>query len=131
MSEAAGNWIGGAASAIVRKHRARVLTPVGSGVDEYGHLRQQSMQITYDQLPCRAWSVQPEAETFTDAVQGAVLRVRMIVARDVDIDDTFIVESISDRRGVEVFKGPLRVIGVTRRADHIAVDLRGISGGRA
>lgn len=111
--------------------RARVLVPIGVGVDEYGHQRQDSMQITHDALPVRAWATQTQREGFNDTVQGATQIVRMIAPRDADIDTRCIVESIRDRADRVVFAGPLRVVGVTRRADHLAVDMRVVSGGRA
>jgi hypothetical protein len=121
----------GAASASIRTMRARVIAPVLSGPDGYGHERRDGDDVRYDALPVRAWASTEQAETFGEATQGAVQVVRMIAARDAAVDTTCVVERIEDRRGGVVFAGPIRVIGVTRRADHIVIIGRVVAGGRA
>lgn len=120
----------GAASATMRTHRARVIAPVDGGDDAYGHTRVEGQDIRYDALPCRAWVTTEQAEVFGEG-QGAVEVVRFVTRRDAAIDTRCIIESIVDRRGETVFDGPLRVIGVSRRADHLAVTTRIVTRGRA
>lgn len=121
----------GAASASVRNMRARVIAPVDGGDDAYGHTRVEGEDIRYDALPVRAWVTTEKAETFGENTQGAIEVVRCIAKRDADVDVKCIIEGIVDRRGDTVFPGPLRIIGVSRKADHLVIIARAITAGRA
>jgi hypothetical protein len=89
------------------------------------------MPIRYDDIACYAWAATEQAETFTENTQGAITVIRIICARDLDIDNKCVVESVYDKRGSLVFAGPMRVIGVTRRAEHMVVTTRAAKAGRA
>lgn len=130
MSPASG-IVRGSAPASLLNHRARIVAPVGVGVDDYGHERVDGADVRYDALPCRAWASTERAETFSEKNQGSIEVLRIVCARDAAVDHTCTVESIADRSGLLVFDGPAKVLGVTRKADHMVIVARAVSGGRA
>lgn len=108
--------------------RARVLRPGGlesDGRDEWGgELADDVPDAWIESLPCLAWAPTDAREILDDVKLGVFGAVMLSVPADTDIREGDIIESVTDRRGGEIFPGPLAVVGVTRRASHLAVMAR-------
>lgn len=108
--------------------RARVLRATG-GVDEWGTPRADAVpDVHYDALACHAWQLTDTHEVLAGSA-GAFGMVRLMVPLDSDVLESDTIEDVRDRLGRVVFQGPLRILGVSRRLDHLLIDARVSKGG--
>lgn len=111
--------------------RCRIVAAEQIGTDDYGHALTTAPMVRDDDVPCMAWIITDKVETFSEQTQGSIEILRLAVGRNVDIDTDCIVSSVYNRLGTEIYSGPYRVTGVSRRADYQSVTARRVGGGYA
>ena len=108
--------------------RATIRRPGGAvsdGVDEWGgEVHDDEPDAWIADLACYAWAPSDLREVLDDAKLGVFGALRIVCPVDAAIREGDIVEQIVDRRGVEVFPGPMTITGVTRRVGHLAIMAR-------
>lgn len=118
--------VNGAATRSMLRMRCRLAGPVNEGRDEFNHepRNPQKNQPTVDDLHCYAFPSRDRL-FLEDGQKVAVTGLlKILVPRDTIIDEDSTIQGIYDRRGNTIYAGPLNILGVTRRADHLAITAR-------
>ncbi len=113
--------------------RVTIMQSVEAGTDTYGHPKRLkgSGQIAQAEVPCRAWVTTEQADALEGTEQAAIEVTKIMVPIETIVSTKHFVANIFDRQGRVIIAGPLRVVGVSRRPDHLIVKARAVSGGRA
>lgn len=104
--------------------------PISEGVDAYGQPLPEKLATVTMSVPCFAWFQQERGERQNNESYASIGQIRMIMPYGTDVRESDVFPTITDRRGLLVFDGPMRVVSVARRPDHVAVMCRVVAGGR-
>lgn len=105
-------------------HRA-IIERQGSDTDRWGNPAPPSWSLHLHDLPCRAWF--GSGREVIDSGKTAVIQDRrMVIPRDTDVKEGDRVLKVTNRKGDEVFDGPMRIEAVGRRQDHKALSLEAV-----
>lgn len=113
--------------------RVSIMQAVEAGNDDYGHPKRLkgSGQVAQSQVPCRAWVTTEQVDALDGTEQAAIEVLKIMVPIETVVSTANFVAGVFDRAGRVVYEGPLRILGVSRRPDHLIVRARAASGGRA
>lgn len=109
-------------------HRATVqrdTTLTAGRTDGWNQPAEPDWQPHLLDCPCRVWFT-PGDEIMDGEKIANVDRLTAIFPTGTDIKPTDRLAEVSDRLGVELFPGPIRILTVGRRAGHIAVTLEAV-----
>lgn len=110
--------------------RAKHQRPIVEGVDAYNQPLPEKLTTVDSALPCFAWYQSERGERQNNESYAAIGTIRMIVPAGTDLDEGDVFDAVKDKRGNVLFDGPLRVVSIARRPDHVAVACREVTGGR-
>lgn len=102
--------------------RATVERQMQSGRDDFGGKGRPDWRAHLTDLPCCVWQTGGREVTDGDKVVTIDDR-RMIVPLGTDVTTSDRIGGITDRLGVEIHAGPIRIESVARRRDHIELML--------
>jgi len=112
-------------------HRAVVTRLPRSGdnyTDPHGHPLPPGAppNLLHASLPCKSWVVTTgnDGEVEDGDKTAVVHRVMLVVPADTDIREDDSVSEIRDRAGRMIMSGPLNVLLVTQKVDHVQVTTR-------
>ena len=97
----------------------------GGAENSWGHSDDPDWQTHLENVPCRVW-FDSEREVTDGSKTTAVEDRRAIMPLGTDVTEGRRLLSVTDRRGTELFAGPIRIESVGRRQDHLALMLEAI-----
>lgn len=119
--------------------RARVTKPaaLASGeTDNWGHAKDEAGEpdVTYDALPCRIADDrgQDDGQEVVDATKvAAVAVIKLKVPLSAEVTTAHSIESVRDRLDRILVMGPMPVLNIQYRRDHLLVTCRQVADGDA
>ncbi len=114
----------GSRSRTIMTMRADVERDATATTDPYGHPDASSFAALAT-IPCRVWS-ERRREVNDDKKFALIEQLRCTMPLDTDVTEDDRIAQVTDRLGVVLFAGPLRIDTIQPRSMHIEMNLRRI-----
>lgn len=104
------------------RHRATIQRDGASGENNWGGDNEPVFATHLRDHPCHGWFA--SESVIVDGNKVAVIeRRKLMMPLSTDVTTFDRVLSVTDRQGREVFAGPMSILSVGRRADHLVLEL--------
>ena len=102
--------------------RATVERDNSSTTDAYGHPVPETWLAHIASQPCRVWS-SSRREVNDNRKEVLIESIRCAMPLGADVTEADRITSIKDRRGAELWAGPLRIDTIQHKHTHVEMDL--------
>ena len=103
------------------KHRADIQQNTASTVDDYGN-PVPSVWATHSTMPCRAYT-KVRKEVIDGDKTVLVEDLKALFSVSSGISEAYRIANITDRQGAVLFAGPLDILAIQRRGNHLEISL--------
>lgn len=109
----------------IMRSRCDIRLSSRASADNWGDDVAAALVVVLDEVPCHFWFEKVERYVI-DGRRVDITRRKLVVPLDTVVDEQATVVSVRDAENNEIADGPMKVVAVGRRRDHLVLDLEDI-----